>query len=103
MSELKQISNDFNELTNNPYYIKFIEVHPNINLLVLSLRGAIIEQDYNSGSMINPQTFDLFYEIYNDLKIEIENKQILKHKFFVSVDEASVFLKSIIDNQRPMN
>lgn len=100
LSELMQLSNDFNELTNNHYYIKFIEIHPDINLLVLSLRGAIIEQGKITGTMINPQTFTFFYEMYQVLKTEIQNKQILSHKFFVTVDEAAVFLKGIVDGQK---
>jgi hypothetical protein len=100
LSGLMQLSNDFNELTNNHYYIKFIEIHPDINLLILSLRGAIIEQEKITGTMINPQTFTFFYEMYQVLKTEIQNKQILSHKFFVTVDEAAVFLKGIVDGQK---
>ncbi len=100
LSELMQLSNDFNELTNNPYYIKFIEIHPDINLLILSLRGAIIEQEKITGTMINPQTFTFFYDMYQVLKTEIQNKQILSHKFFVTVNEAAVFLKGIVDGQK---
>ena len=100
LSELTQLSNDFNELTNNHYYIKFIEIHPDINLLILSLRGAIIEQEKITETMINPQTFTFFYEMYQVLKTEIQNKQILSHKFFVTVDEAAVFLKRIVDGQK---
>ena len=100
LSELMQLSNDFNELTNNPYYIKFIEMHPDINLLILSLRGAIIEQEKITGTMINPQTFTFFYDMYQVLKTEIQNKQILSHKFFVTVNEAAAFLKGIIDGQK---
>ena len=100
VTELMQLSNDFNELTNNPYYIKFIEIHPDINLLILSLRGAIIEQEKITGTMINPQTFTFFYEMYQVLKMEIQNKQILSHKFFMIVDEAAVFLKGIVDGQK---
>ncbi len=100
LSELTQLSNDFNELTNNHYYIKFIEIHPDINLLILSLRGAIIEQETIKGTMINPQTFTFFYDMYQVLKTEIQNKQILSHKFFVTVDEAAVFLKGIVDDKK---
>lgn len=100
LSELMQLSNDFNELTNNPYYIKFIEIHPDINLLILSLRGAIIEQEKITGAMINPQTFTFFYEMYEVLKREIQNKQILSHEFFVTVDQAAVFLKGIVDGHK---
>lgn len=100
LSELMQLSNDFNELTNNPYYIKFIEIHPDINLLILSLRSAIIEQEKITGTMINPKTFTFFYDMYQVLKTEIQNKQILSHKFFVTVNEAAVFLKGIIDGQK---
>jgi hypothetical protein len=60
LTELVQLSNDFTELTNNPYYIKFLEIHPDINLLILSLRGAIIEQENIKEPKINPQTFTLF-------------------------------------------
>jgi len=100
ISELIQLSNDFNELINNPYYIKFIEIHPDINLLILSLRGSIIEQEKIAVRMINPQTFSFFYEMYQVLKNEIQNKQILSHKFFMTVNEASVFLKGIVDSRK---
>lgn len=100
LSELIQLSNDFHELTNNPYYIKFIEVHPDINLMILSLRGAIIEQEKITEPRVNPQTFTFFYEMYQVLKTEIQNKQILSHKFFVTVDEAAVFLKGIVDGYK---
>lgn len=100
LSELMQLSSDFKELTNNPYYIKFIEIHPDINLLILSLRGAIIEQENITATMINPQTFTSFYDMYNVLKKEIQNKRILSHKFFIAVEEAAVFLKGIVDGKK---
>lgn len=93
INELKQLSNDFNELINNPFYIKFIEKHPDINLLIISLRGAIIERENSEKFGINFHTFEFFYNIYNELKIEIAGNEILNHKFFKTADAAAAFLK----------
>lgn len=93
ISELKQLSNDFNELINNPFYIKFIEKHPDINLLIISLRGSIIERESSQQFGINYQTFEFFYNIYADLKKEISGNEILNHKYFKTTDEAAEFLK----------
>lgn len=96
LSGLTQLSNDFNELISNPFYIKFIEEHPDINLLILSLRGAIIEMEESQELKINPETFKFFYDIYNHLKTEILNKEILDHTFFKAIDDAKDLLGKVI-------
>lgn len=98
LSELKQLSDDFNELINNPFYIKFIESHPDINLLILSLRGAIIEMENKSEIGINPQTFVFFYDIYNSIKQEIHGDKILNHAFFIDVNNTANLLRKVILN-----
>ncbi len=99
-SELKQLSNDFNELINNPFYIKFIENHPDINLLIITLRGNIIEREFSNDMAVNPLVFDHFYNIYNTLKEEIKGNEILSHQFFKSCDDACEFLKKEIKKMR---
>ena len=102
ISELKQLSNDFNELINNPFYIKFIENHPDINLLIISLRGTIIERENIKEFGVNFQTFSFFYKAYNDLKEEIKGNPILNHQFFKTTDEAAEFLNKEIPKLKPI-
>lgn len=101
ISELKQLSNDFNELVNNPFYIKFIENHPDINLLILSLRRTIVERENSKAFEVNFQTFNFFYKAYKDLKIEIAGNKILEHQFFKTCDEAAEYLINEIPKLQP--
>jgi hypothetical protein len=96
LSGLKQLSYDFNELINNPFFIKFIETHPDINLLILSLRGAIIEMEDKKEIGINSDTFRYFYDIYENVKKEISNTETLEHNFFKAIDEAKIILQKVI-------
>ena len=96
LSGLKQLSNDFDELINNPFYIKFVETHPDINLLILSLRGAIIEMEDKQEIGINPDTFRYFYDIYESVKKDISNVETLKHNFFRAIEEAKNLLRKVI-------
>lgn len=99
LSGLKQLSDDFNELASNPFYIKFIELHPDINLLILSLRGAIIEQEDMTDHKINPQTFTLFLDMYYKLKEEIKNSQVFDHEFYRVAEDAAKFMLRIIQGK----
>jgi|GEM_PF-3269150 len=101
-SGLMQLSMDFEKLIDNPYFIKFIEAHPDINLLMLSLKGAIINESYSTGRVINAQTFNFFYDMYFVLKDELKNKEMLNHRFFKVVQEAIISMKLVLkENENP--
>lgn len=100
LTELNNLSKDFDQLANNQYYITFIEEHPDINLLIMSLRGAIIEQGHTEYIVVNSQTFMFFFDMFNVLKGEVQNRKILNHKFYRIVDDAANFLKGIVDKAK---
>lgn len=91
--ELKQLSEDVNDLVTNPFYIEVLEKYPEINLLWISLRRVIIEREQDQKMAVNPQVFDKFYDLYFKIKNEISDRDMLKNQFYVSTDEAANFLK----------
>ena len=90
---LKQLNKDVNNLIVNPFYIDILEKYPEINLLWISLRRAIIEREQEEKMAVNPQTFNLFYDLYFKIKNEVDDKNMLKKQFYIAADESAEFLK----------
>lgn len=94
--ELRQLSEDVNDLVTNPFYIEVLEKYPEINLLWISLRRVIIEREQDQKMAVNPQVFEKFYDLYFKIKNEISDRDMFKNQFYVSTDEAANFLKKEI-------
>jgi hypothetical protein len=59
--ELKQLSQDVNDLVKNPFYIEVLEKYPDINLLWISLRRFIIQKEEDRKMSVDPQLFEGFF------------------------------------------
>ncbi|MFO8010514.1 MAG: hypothetical protein R6U89_06855 [Dehalococcoidia bacterium] len=94
--ELKQLSQDVNDLVKNPFYIEVLEKYPDINLLWISLRRFIIQKEEDRKMSVDPQLFEGFHSLYFKIKNEISDKEIFKNQFYISTDEAANFLKKEI-------
>ena len=101
--ELKQLSQDVNDLVTNPFYIEVLEKYPEINLLWISLRRFIIQKEQDSKMSVDPQLFDKFHDLYFKIKNEISDRDMFKNQFYISADEAANFLKNEIPKLKQTN
>jgi len=102
IEEAKIILHDLHDLLKNPYYIDLLEKYPDINLAYMALRRNIIEQEIeirNSDFALSGENFKRFHKIYNLLKEEIDNKEILRSEYFQGIDEAYKFLDKELSKQ----
>ncbi len=103
INELKQLSQDVNDLVTNPFYIEVLEKYPEINLLWISLRRFIIQKEQDRKMSVDPQLFDKFHDLYFKIKNEISDRDIFKNQFYISADKAANFLKNEIPKLKETN
>jgi len=103
INELKQLSQDVNDLVTNPFYIEVLEKYPEINLLWISLRRFIIQKEQDREMSVDPQLFDKFHDLYFKIKHEISDRDMFKNQFYISADEAANFLKNEIPKLKATN
>jgi hypothetical protein len=92
-NELNQLSNDINSLSSNPFYIAILEKYPEMNLVFISLRYSVIERGNTETMAVDPLLFEGFFDLYNKIKVEIDDKELLKNQYYKTMDEAASFLK----------
>jgi|SRR5690606_21103491 len=95
---LKNLDKEFGDLLGNTFYINLLDKYPDINLLLFSLRGEIIDKEEKPNPGIDGKTFELFYNFYLNLKSNIKYSKSLDSSFYKGIDEAAKFLKTAIDN-----
>lgn len=103
LAGLKSLDRDFNELLGNTFYINLLEVYPDINLLLVSLRSEIIDKEENINPGVDGKTFDLFYNLYFSLKRNIKYSRSFDSNYYKHIDEAANFLKVELDKLRLRN
>lgn len=92
IQELDLLSQEANELTPNPFYIKVLTKYPELNLLWTNLRYFITKSKRDQKMVVNPQVFEKFYDLYFKVKNEIDDKDLFENQFYASTDEAAKFL-----------
>jgi len=94
--ELKQLSQDVNDLVTNPFYIEVLEKYSDINLLWISLRRFIIQKEHDQQMSVDPQLFDRFHDLYFKMKDEISDRDIFETEFYIETEKAANFLRDEI-------
>lgn len=103
INELKQLSQDVNDLVTNPFYIEVLEKYPEINLLWISLRRFIINMEHDQKMSVNYQLFERFYALYFKIKDEISDQNMFNNEFYLSTDKTANFLKREIPKIKATN
>lgn len=102
VQSLQMLITDINTLINNPFYIELLKKYPEINLLILLLLKNINERKNNTIMAVDYNLFKIFFDLYNKIKIEIKDKDLLKTPFYKEMEVASNFLNEEIPKLMPI-
>jgi hypothetical protein len=102
VQSLQMLITDINTLINNPFYIELLKKYPEINLLILLLLKNINERKNATIMAVDYNLFKAFFELYNKIKIEIKDKDLLKTPFYKEMEVASNFLNEEIPKLMPI-
>lgn len=96
------IISDINALIHNPFYVELLNKYPEFNLLILLLLKNINERKNNTIMAVDYNLFKIFFDLYNKIKIEIKDKDLLKTPFYKDIEIASNFLNKEIPKLMPI-
>lgn len=100
---LRQLGDEVDALTTNPFYVGILEKYPEMNLLWITLRGFVVEIEQSRKAAVSTLVFDKFYDLYEKVKKEVAGQDMLNSTFYVRVDEAAKFLKEeVIPQLKPV-
>jgi hypothetical protein len=83
--------------------LELLNKYPEINLLILLLLKNINERKNATIMAVDYNLFKIFFDLYNKIKIEIKDKDLLKTPFYKEIEIASNFLNKEIPKLTPFN
>ena len=102
VQSLQTLITDINALIHNPFYVELLNKYPEINLLILLLLKNINERKNATIMAVDYNLFKIFFDLYNKIKIEIKDKDLLKTPFYKDIEIASNFLNKEIPKLMPI-
>lgn len=87
LEELKAIHENITKLLDNPYYLGLLKQFPEISMINTRLRREIIDLKNADKVILSPDNIDLFYKIYQKIKIDIPSKLYRKNDAYRSINE----------------
>ncbi len=92
LSELKNIENELNNISNNPLIIKLFSKYPSLTMTYITLIREVAKNENNDKIIINSDTIKAFYNLLNILEIQLPKNYFYKNPILKEFKDTADFI-----------